>query len=264
MKKQVKRYLSLVLMFALVFAIPFAFTQQASAASSKTKYVVTSMKSTDDVGKTQTTKYTYFKNGLLKTSSYSDGSKAVFTRNKKGYQTKFKRYENGKLDQTLTYKYKYNKKGLATKQSVYDSDKKLIGFYTVTYYKNGKVKQEKYSQVGDKYELTFKYNKKGDCTLIKTVDKTLSSVDKYTYKYDKNGNPVKESSVTTWKDNTGSGQSTTNVTHKYTYDKHKNIKKDVASYTYDYGNGEKSTSKITRTYKYKKVKVASKYLHFFN
>ena len=95
MKKYVKRYLSLVLTFTLVFAIPFAFTQEASAASKKTKYVTTSntitYKNSDgSIGSTSTTNITYFKNGLAKTITYSDGSKTVYTRNKKGYIIIFK------------------------------------------------------------------------------------------------------------------------------------------------------------------------------
>ena len=269
MKKHVKRYLSLALTFALVLAIPFAFTQEASAASKTTKYVTTSntitYKNSDgSIGSTSTTNITYFKNGLAKTITYSDGSKTVYTRNKKGYITSGTSYDkNGKLDYAYSYKYEYNKKGLPVKQYEYDQYNKLAGTYTVSFYKNGKEKESVFTFADGNGVNSYKYNKKGDITFVKYTDKTYSSWSNYSYKYDKKGNPTKIVRTEEWVDGSDSGKATSVTTYKYKYDKKKNVKQSDSTEVYTSSDGKTRTSSRTVTYKYKKVKVAKKFLKFF-
>jgi len=269
MKKHAKRYLALILTFALVIAVPFtAFTQKASAASKKTKYVVTQQTriAKDEDGKeaATVTKMQYDKNGLLKTRIYSGGDKEVYTRNKKGYVTTVKEYDStGKLIDTWGYTYKYDKKGNRIEQTRYyyeDNVKKTGSTYKYTNYKNGKVKKQTY--VDGDYSWVITYNKKGDATSDVDKGKTYIDTNKYTYKYDKKGNPVKEVRTYTGKDSDGTYSNVTTTTYKYTYDKHKNIKKAVITEVYKSGNNT-STETWTMLYKYKKVKVPKKFLKFF-
>lgn len=129
MKKIFKRYLALVLTFALVLAVPFVFTQQADAAAKKSKTpkitqpvkVVETYK--NDKGKTAklTTKVSHNKNGFT-TKAYAkgkDGFKRVFKYNKKGYLKSYK-YYNGKGKLEYKVSVKMNKKGMPVQAKHYD------------------------------------------------------------------------------------------------------------------------------------------------
>ena len=268
MKKYVKRYLALILTFALVISVPFAaFTQKASAASKKTKYVVTQeTRIAKEEGENVTTVYNmqYYKNGLLKARIYKSGSKTVYIRNKKGYITTVNEYDSkGKLEDTWGYTYKYDKKGNAISQTdyYYDNGVKKIGSTTkFKNYKNGKIKKETY--VDGDYSWIVTYNKKGDVTSEVDKGKTYSYTYKYKYKYDKKGNPVKVVRTYSGKDSEGSESSVTTTTYKYKYDKHKNVKKAVITKVYKSSNYT-YTDTTTELYKYKKVKVPKKFLKFF-
>lgn len=263
MKKQVKRYFALALTFALVFAIPFAFTQEASAASKKTKYVVTSETITYSSGTTYTTKYTYFKNGLLKSRTSTTGSQMIYTRNKKGDITSYKMKTSGGENIYASYKYEYNKKGLPVKQYEYSEYNKLVSTYNNSFYKSGKQKESVETLSDGNSTLTYKYNKKGDPTLIRYSSGGYVTQATYSYKYDKKGNPVKAVSVDDVIDGGATEKSTTTTTYKYKYDKKKNIKRADITEVTTYNDGKTRTSSRTITYKYKKVKVAKKLLRFF-
>lgn len=268
MKKHMKRYLALAITFALIIAVPFtAFTQEASAASKKTKYVVTSQTRTrtDENGKpvTETVKYQYDKNGLSKAVIYQDGDKRTYTRNKKGYVTTTKYYDTkGQLDSVTNYTYKYDKKGNAVQQTVINVNggvKTVEGTYKMTNYKNGKVKKEVYTSADGSISSTTTYNKKGDWTGWINKGTNYLYVDKFTYKYDKKNNPVKCVDTYTMQESGETSSSAITTTYKYKYDKHKNITTAVITRIYSDG----STDTETLTYKYKKVKVPKKFLKFF-
>ena len=267
MKKNTKRYLSLLLTLALVLTIPFAFTQEASAASKKgkTKYVVTSTTriSEDEIF---TYKCNYYKNGLIKEEVFSDSSKNVFSRNKKGYMTAFTEYNaKGERGYAESFTYQYNKKGQPAKKTIYIvSHNENGGTESFTYYKNGKLKKSVYQSPEGDYSYTVTFNKKGHVT--STVSKGQGSlyVEKYSYKYDKKGNPTKIVSTETWNESGNSGSSTKTEKYKYKYDKHKNIKQAVITTTGTNDSGKPYKDVTTYKYKYKKVKVPKKYLKVFD
>ena len=280
-----KKYLALLLSFAVFALIPVAFTQEANAASKKTYYVttkVTTQTQSSDGTKVNTYKYSYFKNGLQKKND-NGTKKAIHKRNSKGYITKTTFYNSsGAVTGTYTYKYKYNNKGHATSEKCYyqasGAAKNLYYSTFMSYHSNGRVKRSitVYSN-GTKADLLYyssgKYKKyvytdeNGRITTTK-YDKYGSEKSYYssavselhtTLKHDKNGNITKDVYTTTYDGYT----TTTKAVTKYKYDKHKNIKKAVTTTTRTEPDGSTSTSVYTYTAKYKAVKVAKKYQHFF-
>lgn len=264
MKKHVNQILSLALTLALVLAIPFAFTQEVSAASKKTKYVVSSTTTTYSDSTAYTTKYIYFKNGLTKSSTSSSGSKIIYARNKKGDVTSFKFISSNAGNNSYSYyKYEYNKKGLPVKQYEYDEHNKLVATISASFYKNGKTKESVETLPESQTTFIYRYNKKGDPTFMKYSSGDSSTQSSYTYIYDKKGNPIKRVQLL---DATYQGEhekETITTTYKYKYDKKKNIKKAVITEVRVMNDGKTITSSRTITYKYKKVKVAKKFLRFF-
>lgn len=282
----VKKYLALLLSFAVFALMPAAFTQEASAASKKTYYVttkVTTQTQSSEGTKVNTYKYSYFKNGLQKKIDYGTDGKVVHKRNSKGYISKSTYYTAaGAVQSIYTYKYKYNNKGLATSEKCYyqkTGGAKVLNYSTfMSYHSNGRVKRSitVYSD-GTKSDLLYyssgKYKKyvytdeNGRITTTK-YDKYGSEKSYYgsgvselhtTLKHDKKGNITKDVYTTTYD---GYTTKTIAVT-KYKYDKHKNIRKAVTTTTRTEPDGSVSTSVYTYTAKYKAVKVAKKYQHFF-
>ena len=273
MKKYVKRYLSLMLTLALVISIPFAFTQEASAASKKgkTKYVVKSeanvQKNENNTNVSTTEKYEYYKNGLLKSKTDSEGSKEIFKRNKKGYVIQKLRYdEKGQLSGWSENTYKYNKKGLPIKMNVYDvseGKKELSYSVAYTYYKKGALKKEVITYPEGGSETTV-FNKKGNITDRIYSDKNYTSIKKHALKYDKNGNLINDTNNITWKDGTYTGSKIVTESFRYTYGKKKTIKRSVNTVVVKYDTGETETEVSTTQFTYKKAKVPKKYTKVFN
>ncbi len=274
MKKAYRRLMSVMLIFTLVLAIPFAFTQEASAASKKTKYVITKethQYTEDGKKKTDVTTYTYNKKGLCTSVRYGK-TKIKYTRNKKGYISTEKMYTTkGKLLRTYTYSYKYNKKGLATREKKYlltttrKGKKKELKFDTdFTYHKNKRVKSANITN-RESYSYEFiRYDKKKGMT----YDQVFWDDDEYfkeTHKltYDKTGHVIKDVATNNYYLESDVFTTVTTKTYKNTYDKHKNVKKSIVTITVKDSDGDTSTSKEVYTYKYKKVKVPKKYLKFF-
>lgn len=291
--KYAKRYLSLILTFALALSIPFAFTQEASAASkTKTQYVCVSNESsfTDPGGKTtkDKTEFTINKYGLMTSVNYGRG-KTKYTRNKRGDVIKTKFYnKKGKLESTYTYAYRYNKKGLPVSEKRYivrGGKKTLLSSATMTYYSNGKLKKSIQKQDRDKWVYEYKKNGIQKSAVInydgdtdtytfdkhgypkKEVYKDKAGVTietrAYTNKYDKYGNLKSSVCESTLTDEgvTTTSKTTTNI--KNTYDSHKNVIKSVET-NKEYVSGKHiSTTKNVTTFKYKKVSVPKKYWRFF-
>lgn len=73
-----KKYLALLLSFAVFALIPVAFTQEANAASKKTYYVttkVTTQTQSSDGTKVNTYKYSYFKMAFRRRSTMEQTEK---------------------------------------------------------------------------------------------------------------------------------------------------------------------------------------------
>ncbi len=149
MKKYFKRYLALVLTFALVLAVPFAFTTQKADAAAKKSKKATVLLETKTVhtyknakGKTvkETTKYTYNKRGFVTKAKTSgkDGGRAVYKYTKKGYLKSVKFYnKKGKLVYKVTAK--MNKNGMPYEAKAYYKDgKKFVLDSTTTIIYSGK------------------------------------------------------------------------------------------------------------------------------
>ena len=263
MKKYAKRYLSLVLAFTLVFAIPFAFTQEASAASKskkqtvylQTKVVSVTKYSTGETYK-DTTKNTYNKKGQLTKSVYSSkGYKATtkYKYNKKGYMTSLKEYDKkNKLTYQVTVK--MNKKGMPAKRISYDvNGKKKKKTYVETYKYSGK-KLVKISWKDYTDNSTGSYDPNAPITQ-----------DNVNYKYDNHGNIIEENNTDSYTEDGVTYTTVSKTVYSYTYNKAGAITKSsstTTSVTTDTNGGkETSTSSNVTTYKLKKMKVASKYLN---
>lgn len=289
MKTKLFNRITAVILSLAVFALfPVAFTQEANAASKK-QYVCTQSTTVYNYGDgtdTYSTSYSYSKNGLLKAAKYNDGESTKYTRDKKGYVTKIERYNSsGALESATVYKNKYNKKKLLKSQQAYfqsDGTSRLSYTATFTYYKNKHVKKEVYSYAeGGKDTYTYykngklksnvyvssdgrttasKYDKKGNC---KSYTSSNMAEKHSVMKYDKKGNLIKDVYTITYVED---GQSTTTKYEsatKYTYDKHKNIKKSVTTTKVTHPDGSVSTNTTTYTAKWKAVKVPKKFRHFF-
>ncbi len=232
MKKYFKRYIALVLTFALVLAVPFAFTtQKADAASKKKSKKVVLVQLTKEVGKDldengKLYKYTYkqsfnkrgFVTKVSQTGKY--GFKEVFKYNKKGYLKSIKSYDKkGKALWKLTVK--MNKKGMpAVAKSYYKDGKKWVLEATRTFAYSGKTP----------VKVSVK-NSDGKVTNIPIEFYEIDGVSKADYKY------VDEAATKVKKDKKGRVVSETynfgdiTRTYKYTYSKSGYRIKEKAKYS---------------------------------
>lgn len=242
MKKYFKRYIALVLTFALVLAVPFAFTtQKADAASKKKSKKVVFVAMTKQVGKDldengklykYTRKYSYNKRGFV-TKEVQTGKyawKTVYKYNKKGYIKSAKDYDKkGKLVYKTTVK--MNKKGMpAVAKSYYKDGKKWVLDTTRTFIYSGKTP----------VSVTVK-NSEGKVDKVAIEFYEYEGVSKADYKYvDENATKVK-------KDKKGRVVAETydTTTYKYTYGKSGYLKKSSMKDTSD-GTYWTSTYKVIR------------------
>lgn len=255
MKKYFKRYLALVLTFALVLAVPFAFTtQKADAAAKKSKKTT--------VVQIKKSVYTY-KNEKGKTKKAT----TTWTYNKRGFVTKVKTKGGDFAGRTV---YKYNKKGYLKSMKEYNKKGKLEYKVSVTMNKNGMpATVKKYDVNGKKSTLTetrtFQYSGKTPVNVvIKEADGTTQTVpiefydigvDKEMYKegfydsftLDKKGRVKTETA--TWNDNDKS-------TFKYTYNKAGYRIKSVENETV-VENGKTLKYKWVNTYRVFKMSKAN-------
>ena len=279
----------LAVMMSIMVAVVFtcSFTVEANAASKKTYYVptkVTTVYDSNDGSKTTyVTTYSYFKNGLLKQATGQYG-KTVYKRNKEGYATSEKIYdETGKLTSEYVYKFKKKVPVSCTAYQYADGKKILDGTYNLTY-KKGVLRKSVYKQADGNYTNTTTYTKKGipikstrntgytnydkngnqTTYYYASTDGSYKELTTYTYKYDKKGNPVSEIEKGTFTSGGTTDTITATTTYKYTYNKAGKITKCVASRVTTYKDGSSYKSTTTTTYKYKKIKVAKKFQKFMN
>ncbi len=293
-KSIISRSIAVILSIVVVMAFSFVPGDQAYAASKKTVYRVVSASfvntySNGEVDKWKVTQ-TYNKNAQLKKyeSIRSDGVwKNVFKRNKKGTVTKINEYDGKKLT-AVTKSTSINKKGLVTKEKRYvvkDGKKILESVTKNTYYSNRQLKKSSTESTDGSFKYIDCFRKNG--TLKKS--ESIYSDSKRTTTYDKKGSPVKEvysfgsggykttgtktfknkynkkgdlvKSVETDKSTYAEITETivTTSTIKYKYDKHGNILKQSKKVVC-VDNGEEHVSTYVSKYKYKKFKVAKKYL----
>lgn len=247
MKKFAQKYLALVLTFALVIAIPFAFTQDASAKSKGSKvYVPTKVMYTWNNGYnvgSETTTYGYDKNGNnVETVNVDEDYTSVVERtfDKKGNVETWKRYnKNGALTNEGKNTIKKGKIIVSDNYYVVDG-KSEISSETVYTYKKGKVSVEKTTYT-DGSTSTAAYRSNGKLASIVSVD----GGNTYVRRYDKKGNIV--SAIDVYSNGTSETWSYTN-----TYKKGK-LKTVAAKYTDEKGV---TTDQYTSVYYYKKGKVA--------
>ena len=260
MKKHVKRYLSLALTFALVFAIPFAFTQEASAASKKSSKKVTvylvkessEVRTEDGKSSSTFTKYTYNKKGFMTKQSWSgtDGKgKSVYKRNGKGVTTSIKTYKGKKLI-------------AITKNTIKKGKIVTSKYYEVKKGKKKLISQDKYIYKGKTLIRIdwkdFITKEKGSVNMTDNGQATNA-----TEKLDDHGNVIERIETRQYPEDGVTVTETWKVTHKYSYDSAGNILRDEETSTTTYSGGETSntyTSTSVSTYKYKKMKIAKKYL----
>ena len=267
-KTKTKHLLALVIMLSLIAVTQLAFTQEATAASKKTKYVVTSNIIIYDTHTGDAIKYKYYKNGLVKAIEYPEGRNYRYTYNKHGYVASETYYHGQYPSERMTYKYQYNKKGLAVRKTAYyygynsEQKKETLDYVAdISNYKSGMMKREKRTYSGGGI-VSYTYNTKGDITSLVQIDDSYNEYT-YTYQYDKKGNPLK---VTKTSSSRSYGESSSDITYtiyKYKYDKHKNISKAHVTEYYMDGEHLPYKEECTIKYKYKKVKVPKKCLKSF-
>ena len=295
-----------VLTAAMVLAaLLLAFPQQAQAAA-KTVYLPTKIVesySHSSSSDRYVYKNTYNKYGLLKSAEQifkgDDSSyKVVYTRNKKGFATGLKFYDNGtrtgyakttikngkvkkiteyrgngKINYTTSFTYKNGKVSKSIRKGDYITE-------TTTYYANGNRKKVDYKYEDDEgITATHKvFNNKGLATKYTYTYKSYEGPEwdkfarSYKYTYNNKGYPkkiietVKSSYCDEDDDNEGeyiegSYNDTLTITYRYIHDKNGNIAK-----RYETCRGKNTTGsnyETTVTYTYKKYKVPEKYWPLF-
>ena len=234
MKKYVLRYVS-VLLAALVFvSFQFPFTQTAEAAgNTKSVYVITKISSSykDYFGSGHdTTVYTYYKNGLIKTRKTEDG-KELYKRDSNGIVTSYTAYNSrGKKE---SYKKNIIKDGkiVESRDYYYVKGKRKLGLIVkYTYDEAGRLIHEESS---------------GDAGPTRSTD------------YDAYGHVLTQ--ITT------QGDSSALVTHKLQIDKHGNITKDVLKEKRTYSGDPKTyTEKATEIsrFTYTRKGKIKKYVYY--
>ena len=195
-----------IIILMIGFALFDIFNIQTVNASKMTTMYVIDQKKVNGVGE----KYKYYKNGLIKKSSYKSGSytkikykkkevvKVVKGSSEKIYFIEKWKYKKKKLIKKeiahfteytpksgdITYeKYYYNKKGDLVERIITNnitSDETLLYYYN----KNGQLIEKVYN--GDVYK--YQYDKKGN---ISSLDDSLMGNHKYKLKY-KKGKLVKQ------------------------------------------------------------------------
>lgn len=189
MKKITKRYLSVLLTFALVLALPLAATQEVNAASGGKKVnqpvtITRTSSDPEDGTTTSTTTYVYDKKGLKKQALYKDGSRTDYTYSKTGIVKTWKDYDSkGVLESEGVNKIKGKKIRQSTSYVVKNGQSVLEG--TTTYkYKKGKVAKETYVSADGKESRVTTYRKNGKLSTNTEVRPNIYSRDVY----DKHGN----------------------------------------------------------------------------
>ena len=260
MKRKVKSVLALLLTFALVLSVPFAFsTQEASAASKKAKKVTINVmksytynwKSSDgSFGKyvarntfnskgfitRNTARETYKEKGKkTKTTRYQ----SVYKYNKKGFLKSYKYTEKGKKKETMSVK--FNKKGLpvSAKSYQYKGKKKLL-----------------YS------EATFTWS--GDA-LVNVTWKNAATGKSGAYNPELRLSDVWEGDTPEkndedYKNNSGSytdeeDGSTTTYSTSYSFNKKGYLTRETNKETVTYTDGTKTTSNAVWKYQTKRIKA---------
>ncbi len=275
MKKHVKCIMALVLTFALVLAIPFAFTQEASAASKKAKkttmYLTTQMTNTskDENGKTKkmVKKYTYNSKGFMTKETWKEGKdngKTLYKYNKKGYVKSVKSYSKGKLESKTTVK--MNKNGMPAVVKTYQVKGKKKHTYTYNFVYSGKeLIKINYKDIQEKKSGTI--NLKGEPAPSESAETEVVTDNTNNVKYDKKGRIIEETYSDTFSEVNDQGVTETTVfsnVWKYTYNKAGKITKEkvntTSTLTYSDGTAAKTVkTSDTYTYKYKKKKLAKNY-----
>ena len=248
--KNAKRYLAVVLSFALFCALPLAFTQEAAAAS-KTKIkqvsqVTTTYTGTDENGQpftsTSVAAYKYNKKGLNSSIVYQDGSRDHFKYDKSGRLSSETNYSNtGAVEYEVVYNLNNGK--VAVKNDYEFTEKgsaKLTGKTEYTYTKKkGRLKQKAFTPGNYLSPAGVTTYKKG--VPVKYVYTT--SEEHFVRTFDSNGNIASETITT------ADGGKT--ITDKYSYNNtYKKGKLSRVEVTYATDNGKVTYSGVY-TYKYK-------------
>lgn len=237
--------IAMVLSLLLVMGAVLAVVSPAYAASSKTVYVLKTVKQNGYKMNT----YSYDSKGRLKKGSLMYGSsECELTYNSKNRLTKFRRSFN----EWCNFDYTYSSKGRVTKVNNYytfTSDNKYAydGLQSkLKYNSKGKVYKEIVTDGRKTYTNKFTYNSKG--LLTKAVIKYPQRKGTYKYTYDGKKN-VKKVVFTTGTD----GSET--QTYDNEYDSKGRLKKRTITFSSDAGD----ENTVTYTYSYKKMTVSSKY-----
>lgn len=273
MKSYFKRITAMMLTFALVFTIPFAFTQEASAASKKKVKVYQPVQVTTSYsnGTVEITNYIYNENGFC--SEISDNHtkvKTLYTYNKAGLVTASMQYNDrgtllnqckntikkgkivreekftvsgGKATPWITTTYKY-KKGKKSKETVVSTSSQTVS----TFKANGNLKKKVITYNGRNNVYT--YDKKGN---LKSVGSNApnSTKTKFKNKY-KNGKLVKTTETYVTPD----GKTYQGYIYTYSYKKGK-LAKAVKAHNWT-ENGINNTDTTITEYEFNKAGLLTK------
>lgn len=254
--KIAKRYLALVLSFALFLALPLAFTQEAAAASKGTKVmqpstIVQNYVSYDGTPGTSLVAFAYNNKGLMSAKVHQSGSQETYAYNKNGYMTMSATLNKSGVPVWQTI---YNvKKGKTTSISEFDVDGANVTLENILNisYKKGKVSKRVYSDADGIYSYieTYKNGK-----IAKKVTSVAFSADNNYQEvalYDKYGNITSSTSI----DKGSFGTVTTTAIYKNTYKGDKLVKAVWTETQTDTSSTDVDTISGVSVYTYKKGKL---------
>lgn len=188
--KIAKRYLAAVLSFALLLAVPVAFTQEASAASNKTKIsqpvqVISTVVNEKGQAETSVTSYSYDGNGLNNILVYGSGTSVAKTYDKNGYLLSEKRFDKLLVpNRESIYTLKKNGKPKLLQEFIISKGVSAPEGMTAYTYKNGKTAAATYASADGRETRITEFRKNGKLSrIVRTVPDNT-----YVYTYDKHGN----------------------------------------------------------------------------
>ena len=232
-KKTFLKAVALMTALIMTFAAwsPAAQAFAATAKKTKTVYVISQITSKSG---SETYKFTYTKNGLVKKMT-TGGLKVTYKYDKKKVSSQ-KQIDEGEKTEVL---YSYSKKGRLKKTTQKEADGKKT---TTKYkYKSGRLVEIQDNSTDNVWTLT--YNKKG---LVKKAVIKGKKDSTSTIKYSYNSKKDPKKMICSW-----------DVTEKisYTYNKHG---RKTATVKYSYKD-KSLNSKEVYTYKYQKISVPASY-----
>jgi hypothetical protein len=253
--KIAKRYLAVVLSFALFLALPLAFTQEAAAAS-KTKITQPAMEISsyswyNGTPNTSFVAYAYNDKGLMSAKVFQDGSQNAYAYNKSGYMTTSAALDKkgNPVSQTI-YTVKKGKTTAIANYDIEDGKVTLEDAWQISY-KKGKLSKKVYTSADGKTATIATYNK-GVLSKVVYTGPNYQEVELY----DKYGNPTSSTAIS--KGFYDGATRTDTTIYKNTYKSGKLVKAAWTSAVTYSNSSEVDVTNGLSVYTYKKGKLVQR------